>query len=519
MLLSQHKPKRLPKLQATFRPYSTYIDEEKEQLVERRLSVKIAFKKCRNSYKQRAWLQDELKPISGEFSNRYGGWGATLFDSLDTLLIMGMREEFDEAVEAALSVDIGPDTLESMELSVFETTIRFVGGLLAAYDLTECKDKRILDKAVEFGDMLYLALDTPNRIPVNNWDPRKAVRGEEQHDVEHIMAQMGSLSLEFTHLSQLTGDMRWFDAAQRLTDIFDAQQRYTKLPGLWPLNYRVENNTVDFTKDNVFSLGAMADSTYEYFLKMFLLLGGSNQGKQYTRIYKYAAEAAIENLLFRPMNPDDLDVLLPGKAFISNDGNITLNAESEHLEAFVGGMFALGGRLFNQPEHVDVARKVTNGFVWAYNATVSGIAPENFIMIACDDVEECVWNETRWRERVGWHSVLPRGIVGTRDSKYLLRPEAVEAVFYMYRLTGESYWREVAWSMFETLESRTRTNWGNAEIVNVFDANSIKGDKMESFWVAETLKYLYLIFCEEGVVSLDDFVFSTEAHPFRIPQR
>jgi mannosyl-oligosaccharide alpha-1,2-mannosidase len=477
--------------------------------------VKIAFKKCWTSYKQRAWLQDELKPLSGDFSNRYGGWGATLFDSLDTLLIMGMSDEYSEAIEAALSVDIGPDTLQAAELSVFETTIRFLGGLLAAYDLTECKDKRILDKAVEFGDMLYLALDTPNRIPVNNWDLRKAVNWEEQVDTEHIMAQLGSLSLEFTHLSQLTGDMRWFDAVQRLMDMFDAQQRYTKMPGLWPLNYHVENGTVDFTKDNVFSLGAMADSTYEYFLKMVLLLGGSYQGRQYARIYKYAAETAIEELLFRPMVPGDLDILLPGKAYVTDDGNVTLQAESEHLEAFVGGMFALGGRLFGIPEQVDVARRVTAGFVWAYNATQTGIAPENFIVMACEDKDECMWDEMEWRERVGEHSRMPRGFVGTRDTKYLLRPEAVEAVFYMYRLTGDSYWRDVAWWMFETLEARTRTEWGNAELVNVFEESSIKGDKMESFWMGETLKYLYLIFAEENMASLDDFVFSTEAHPFK----
>lgn len=209
-----------------------------------------------------------------------------------------MRKEFNEAVEAALDVDISPWTLQANTINVFETTIRFLGSLLAVYDLTNCKDERLLDKALEFGDMLYAALDTPNRTPINNWNPRKAVNGEQQYETENIMAQLGSLSLEFTHLSQLTGDNRWYDAISRLTNIFDEQQKRTKLPGLWPTNYDTYNSSIpDFTRKNEFSLGANADSTYEYFLKMYLLLSGSNQAKQYKRIYQYAAKTAIKTLL------------------------------------------------------------------------------------------------------------------------------------------------------------------------------------------------------------------------------
>lgn len=461
-------------------------------------------------------MKDELTPVSGKSANRYGGWGATLFDSIDTLWLMGMREEYEEAVTAALSVDISPGTLQQETLSVFETNIRFIGALLAAYDLTECKDKRLLDKAVEFGDMLYVALDTPNRTPVNTWSPHRAANGEEQQDTEYIMSQMGSLSLEFTHLSQLTGDMRWYDAVQRLTDIFDQQQSFTKLPGLWPLHFdKANTSTLDFTTDNEFSLGANADSTYEYFLKMFILLGGSSRAQQYRRIYQSAANSAIDNLLFRPMVPGEIDILLPGKAVV-HDSSVSLRAESEHLEFFLGGMFALGGRMFEDRLHVDIARKLTKGFIWAYDATPSGVAPENFFTVSCDSKSDCAWDAMRWLQEGG--NNYPEGFVGTRDAKYLLRPEAVESVFYLYRITGEKEYQDIAWRMFETLDSRTRTEFGNAELMNVFEEQPSKKDQMESFWLGETLKYLYLTFSPPDFISLDDFVFNTEAHPFRIPK-
>ena len=311
--------------------------------------------------------------------------------------------------------------------------------------------------------------------------------------------------------------MRWYDAIQRITNIFDAQQRYTKLPGLWPLHFNEENTTtLDFTTHNVFSLGANADSTYEYFMKMFILLGGIGPARQYKRIYQTAMDRAVHDLLYRPMIPGNADVLLPGKIIVNPDSSLSLLAESEHLEFFVGAMFALGGRLFKNPSHVDIARRLTEGCIWAYNATPSGIAPENFYTIGCSAKSKCVWNETLWRENGG---SFPMGFTGTRDAKYLLRPEAVESVFYMYRITGESRYQDEAWNMFQTIDSRTRTEFGNAELSNVFQEDSPKNDQMESFWLGETLKYLYLTFSDPDFISLDDFVFNTEAHPFRIPKK
>ena len=125
----------------------------------------------------------------------------TLVDNLDTLWIMGMKGEFEAAVAAAVEIDLGKVTTD--QVNVFETTIRHLGGLLAAYDLSG--DRRLLNKATEFGDMLLVAFDTPNRMPVCRWRPQNAFKGQQEADSTVLVAEIGSLSMEFTRLSQLTG--------------------------------------------------------------------------------------------------------------------------------------------------------------------------------------------------------------------------------------------------------------------------------------------------------------------------
>jgi mannosyl-oligosaccharide alpha-1,2-mannosidase len=96
-------------------------------------------------------------------------------------------------------------------------------------------------------------------------------------------------------------------------------------------------------------------------------------------------------------------------------------------------------------------------------------------------------------------------------------PEAIESVWYMYRITGDNHWREAGWRMFLAVDQHTATKYGNSAIDDVTKQSPTLNDEMESFWLAETLKYFYLLFETEDVVSLDDWVLNTEAHPFRRP--
>lgn len=158
------RPAEIPKIQYDFSLHKESA-EAKTIREERRNTVLKTFAHTWDGYKAHAWLKDELQPVSGESKNTFGGWAATLVDSLDSLYIMGFKKEFTFAVNALAKVDFSRSTMDS--ISVFETTIRYLGGFLAAYDMSG--NSLLLDKAVQLGDMLYVAFDTPNRMPVPRW--------------------------------------------------------------------------------------------------------------------------------------------------------------------------------------------------------------------------------------------------------------------------------------------------------------------------------------------------------------
>jgi len=499
--LSTEPPITLPEIQFSFPPPTPEAEGSRKT---RQKRIKETFLKAWRSYETRAWKADELQPISGSKRNTFGGWGATLVDNLDTLLIMGLYEEFERAVAALMDVDFSPHASSQSNINLFETTIRYLGGFLAAYDLSGCSDPRLLDKAVQIGDMIYASFDTETRMPVTRWNPHKAAGGEEQFPASQaIISEIASSSLELTRLSQLTGDMRYFDAISRITDVLDEQQYNTRIPGLWPVGVNAQKP--DLTQSSTFTFGGMADSAYEYLGKTYQLLGGVGRAAQYKKLYDGAMSTGAEQLLFRPMVPDHADILVSGVAHATTS-TVGMETRSEHLACFAGGMYALGGKLFANETHLTIGRKITDGCIWLYKNSPLGIMPEMFSLSACPSLGECPWDE---RQEVVFTAV--------RDKRYILRPEALESVFYMWRITGEEKYRDAAWEMFEAIDLHTSTELANAALRDVTQQNPEKEDSMESFWMSETLKYLYLIFAEPELISLDHFVFNTEAHPFRLP--
>ena len=161
-------PKPIPKIQHDF---AKETEEDHLTRTERLDAVKDEFLHSWKGYKDHAWLNDELTPVTGTAKNPFCGWAATLVDALDTLWIMGLKEEFEHAVEAVGTIDF--TTTERREIPLFETTIRYLGGLLAAYDISDGKYTILLDKAVELANILMGAFDTPNRMPSTyyQWKP------------------------------------------------------------------------------------------------------------------------------------------------------------------------------------------------------------------------------------------------------------------------------------------------------------------------------------------------------------
>lgn len=520
---SKGLPYKLPQVQHDFGPET---DEAKAIRLQRLGAVKSSFEHSWAGYKAHAWMQDELSPLNGGSVQAFGGWAATLVDSLDTLWIMGMKEEFDEAVDAAKDIDFN-STSEDM-LNIFETTIRYLGGFLGAYDLTGGTYPVLLQKATEVGELLYCAFDTPNRMPVTRWYWKQALEGAQQKaGSATLIAEIGSLTLEFTRLSQLTGNLKYYDAVKRILDEFEKFQTQTSLPGLWPTLMNAD--TLSF-QDNSYTLGGMADSWYEYLPKQHMLIGGRDDEDQIKTMYDLAMTTAINNIFFQPMIPDNKDVLMSGAVTVDSNNRIRLNPQGQHLGCYTGAMVAIGAKIFEKPEQMNTARKLVDGCVWAYDSMPSGIMPEQFSMVPCEMNSNCQWDEKKWEAAVlekakakteqGQdfkndaqllnHTIhqdnLPKGFSEIWDPRYLLRPEAIESVFVLYRLTGDTDLPDSAWRMFSNIERNTRTDFGNAMISDVRIDKSAKQNKMESFWTAETLKYFYLIFSEPSVVSLDEYV-------------
>lgn len=166
--LPSGKPSAIPKIQHTFSDESANDRINRLQKLE---DVKAAFLASWNGYKNKAWTQDELTPVSGSYRNPFCGWAATLVDSLDTLWIMGLKEEFEEATNAVKNIDF---TISSRpDLPLFEVVIRYLGGLIAAYDLSSGTYRVLLEKAEELAEVLMGAFDTPNRMPITEylWKP------------------------------------------------------------------------------------------------------------------------------------------------------------------------------------------------------------------------------------------------------------------------------------------------------------------------------------------------------------
>lgn len=493
------------------------------EVAETRLTaVRAAIKKSWDGYVQEAWGLDELRPLEGGGRDTFGGYGATLVDSLDTLWIAGLRSEFVDAVREACRIDFSATS--STSLNVFETTIRFLGGLLSAHDLSG--EKALLLKARELGDLLYAAFDTPNRIPGFWLDFEDARQGNQLAGVDAPSASPASLSLEFTRLAQLTGDHKYYDAVDTISRYLERVQNRTRLPGLWPaiMNFRGDGDEdVAPQHYSEFTLGALADSMFEYLPKMHALLAGADP--KYEAMYRTAMAVVEEHLLLRPMVPptgsghagssskktgatEIPDILFAVSATAGRDGEPPETShDSQHLSCFAGGMFALGGRLLDEPRHVAIGEKLARGCAWGYRSFPTGLLPEIFGLAACPTSstapsEPCVWDQEAWKSQVKpWGGSsgqevaegkakrrMPRGFTDVRDARYILRPEAIESLFVLYRVTGKEELREMAWQMFLDIQVATSTPLANAAVEDVTVAG--KPNKVDSMEVSFTLCYL-----------------------------
>ncbi|KAG2184648.1 hypothetical protein INT43_000561 [Umbelopsis isabellina] len=196
------------------------LDNKLVSSKQKQKAVKDAFVFAWEGYKKYSWGADENKPVSKGTENSRNGWGATIVDALDTLHIMGLHEDFSKATNYVAAIDWSSSDV-TMEVQVFETVIRYVGGLLSAYDLSG--NPVFVERARDLVDRLLPAFDTPTGIPYHsihldtgrpsmNGYIKPKYLGSEPMDISDyvsILSEAGTVQLELNRLSDITGDPKY----------------------------------------------------------------------------------------------------------------------------------------------------------------------------------------------------------------------------------------------------------------------------------------------------------------------
>ncbi|KAJ1917765.1 hypothetical protein H4219_003019 [Mycoemilia scoparia] len=469
----------------------------------RREDVRVAMMHAWKGYKQQAFGKDEVFPKSGNSNNKWGGWAVTLLDALDTLHIMGLTEDFKEARDYALKIDFNHTVADVPDVTFFEMVIRALGGLLGAYELSN--DAQLLMKAKEVGDVLAVGFDTPSGIPYQKVN----VNGSKATFSPAVcIADIGSVQLEYQKLSELTKDPSYREKAQKIVDFLDKAKK--PYPGLYYTWY----SFMEEEFNGIISLGATADSWYEYMIKQYILNG--KRIDQYRRMYIEFVESAKQKMIF-PLHSDPSMVY----AGILSENDLEPVGHFHHLASFIPGMLALGAKELDRPEDLELAKKMMKLCYMLYANSATGLSPELVIFPTNGEKDQHEIKHS-FRKLFGYSLETPLDYdqkygYYTVNTNYGLRPETVESLMYLYRITGDKMYQEWGWNIFQSIQKYTKTTYGYAAYDDVMDTDPsyAQNDQMESFFFAETLKYLYLLFSPKDFISLDEFVFNTEAHPFR----
>lgn len=432
-------------------------------------------------YKQRAWGKDEVKPKTGTFKT-WCNAAITMLDSLSTLWLMDLHEDFDEAAEWLAKNPLPSPGGHGLH-SLFEVNIRGLAGVLSAFHLS---GKAVfLDTARRLGDALMPGFRNPNGLPTPRVDLGTGEVAWHTWVKHALLAEAGSIQLEFRDLSHATGDPKYQEVADKAMSALLAASGTN---GLVPIYINKDSDPLTFANTKV-SFGAMGDSYYEYMLKQWL-----QSGKREPH-FKEAWKRSMKDM-FR----DLVQQTKGGLTYVAEMEHNKVRQRMDHLTCFVGGMLILGARTLPADE-VDpawelTAEEVTKTCFEMYRRTSTGLSPEyvNF-------------NQNSRSEDMSVPNDAPHN---------LLRPEALESIYYMHYYTGDPKYRQWGYQIFKAFVKHSKVNFGFSAIKDVRSAKITHSDSMESFFLAETLKYLFLLFAPRSKLNLEEFVLNTEAHPLPV---
>ncbi|KAG9312750.1 glycoside hydrolase family 47 protein [Chiua virens] len=556
--------------------------ETPEIWAERAAQVKEAFRHAYRGYEQHAFPHDELLPMSNESIDNFNGWGVTAVDSLDTMLLMGLEDEFARALPMIAQANFSLPTNDYVPF--FETVIRYLGGLLAAHAISG--HDLLRQKADELGTKLAPAFNTTTGFPgfaVDTYSGLNLSYGT------GVLAEIASCQLEYAYLGKITGKKEHVNHASVITDLFHAAN-LNKTGGMYPTRWNLH---LGVPANLQLSVGALADSGHEYTLKQFLLTARTD--KRNLEMYLRFTSYVINNLLF--LTPKRNLLYVTDAAIVKRWLGPSHNFE--HLSCFFPGLLALGVHLLPL-DHLDTlginATALTDDLLpadrrayarlsefnladlhlWAaegiaqtcylmYADQPTGLGPEIARMDVHPDMDAIRWMDAlrAWKKHEGgvrgwWRSfsgrersppgiadikpwtssfaenvtvemmgrppgVRTKGVVNTfgrdymiKNSAYYLRPETIESLYLLWRTTGDVKWRHRGWDIFQAIERYAKTDSGYASLSGVHTPYPEQMDSMPSYFLSETLKYLYLLFSDENPIPLDKWVFNTEAHPLPV---
>lgn len=421
--------------------------------------VRAEFLHAWNGYKKYAWGHDDLKPLS----KTYHDWYAetllmTPVDALDTMILMGLKDEA-ASTRAYIVKNLSFD--KDISVQNFEITIRLLGGLLSSYQLTG--DKRLLALAEDLGNRLLPVFDSPTGLPYRFVNLRTGkVSGAKTNP-----AEAGTLLIEFGALSKLTHRAVFYEKAKRALVAIYERRSPIGLVGTW-----IDVETGKWTDTDSHISGAI-DSYYEYLLKCWLLFGDQDCQRMWltsiAAINKYLADE-----FDRGTNRQRVLELWYAHADM-NTGKRTATTYGA-LDAFFPAVLALSGDLTR------AQRLQASSFdMW----TLVGIEPEE----------------------------INYPTLTVTAPGYPLRPEIVESTYYLYHFTGDMKYQLMGATLFQDFVKHCRTDEGYAALKSVITKE--KADSMQSFGLAETFKYFYLLFAPPKTLKFEKVIFNTEAHPIR----
>jgi len=471
--------------------------------------VKEMMQHAWNGYYSTSKHCDEVNPVQGSchnWDNHAQSLALTAIDSLDTLWLMGLTNEYKQAYSVVEKVGWNHD----VSVSFFEMVIRGVGGLLAAYDLT--LDKLFLEKCLELGERLLPAFDEglDGGLPWSRINLRTGQRGDNPHLSGNMyIAEVATLQLEFEYLSLVSGDERYATRARWINAWLDKKRSQIPVRGVWPRDLTKRG---DLTGSH-YTIGAGLDSFLEYLIKLWVWQSRPETPPDYDptplrEMYDEAVDAVITHLGKTDQHGNETlkyfsNANINGKSF-NPDGTL------EHLACFAGGMLALGvhtwpgwarnvspDELAEQKEQVKKQKLIAKWAEWnsracakTYEDSPLGLGPER------SDMQS---------------SPIRPAKISTFVRVYLLRPETIESLFYLWRFTRAQKYRDMIWNIVTAIDRECRVAHGFSGIQDVSASSDAKRytNVQESYFLAETLKYAWLAFEDDDKIDLDRVVFNT----------